>query len=285
MQGIDRPLELHARVSDSGNGDDRTNGTASASERSCPRSRVGVRAGRLTLKPAEHLRRPLVAMHLLDNIPWHSLAGPHAKYSSGTTEARRYASGFSPIIGFVNLRNPDFDALAESCASGEHFYCGGLSGAVPSGWRIEGETTASQMIWDGALPDADRAFAAIRLEPSHVAQILDLVAATQPGPFAERTIELGDYYGVFEGARLVSMAGERMAAGPLREISGVCTHPEFQGRGYARRLVEKLIRLEMQRNEIPFLHVTQDNSHARRIYERMGFRHHQEVTLQVISRE
>jgi predicted GNAT family acetyltransferase len=29
----------------------------------------------------------------------------------------------------------------------------------------------------------------------------------------------------------------------------------------------------------------QDNSHARRIYERMGFHHHQEVALQVITRE
>jgi ribosomal protein S18 acetylase RimI-like enzyme len=224
-------------------------------------------------------------MFLLDNIPWHSLSGPHAEYSSGTTEARRYMSGFSPIVGFVNPRNPNFNALVELCASGEHFYCGGLSGTVPAGWRIDGETTANQMVWKGALPDADRAFAGVRLGPSHVPQVLDLVAVTQPGPFAERTIELGDYYGVFEGERLVAMAGERMAAGPLREISGVCTHPDFQGRGHARRLIEKLIRLEMQRNEIPFLHVMQDNSHARRLYERMGFRHHQAMALQVISRE
>ncbi len=41
-------------------------------------------------------------MHFLDNIVWHSLAGPHAMYSSGTNEARRYAPGFSPIIGFAN---------------------------------------------------------------------------------------------------------------------------------------------------------------------------------------
>jgi GNAT superfamily N-acetyltransferase len=226
-----------------------------------------------------------MTLHLLDNIPWHSLAGPHARYSTGTSEARRYAPGFSPIIGFANVHNPNFGALAAVCVPGEHFYCGGLSAAVPPGWRVDAETMASQMLWDAALPAPDIALPTVKLGPSHVPQVLELVAVTHPGPFAERTIELGDYYGVFEGERLVAIAGERMAAGNLREISGVCTHPDFQGRGLARRLVEMLIRLELQRSEIPFLHVMQDNDRARRIYERMGFRHHQEVALQVITRE
>jgi predicted GNAT family acetyltransferase len=30
------------------------------------------------------------------------------------------------------------------------------------------------------------------------------------------------------------MAGERMQAGTLREISGVCTHPDVQGAGSRR---------------------------------------------------
>ena len=79
------------------------------------------------------------------------------------------------------------------------------------------------------------------------------------------------------------MAGERMYAGTLREISGVCTHPEFQGRGLARRLMVKLIRRQMQRNETPFLHVMRDNSNAHRLYERMGFRMHREPVIRVIS--
>ena len=226
-----------------------------------------------------------MTMHLLDNIAWHSLSGSHLKYSSGTSEARRYAPGFSPIIGFSNLNSPDFAALVEVCLPGEQFYCGGLAGEVPYGWRIEAETTMNQMVWDAAPPAANGELVAHRLGPDHVPQILELVAITQPGPFAERTIELGEYYGVFAGEQLVAMAGERMVAGPLREISGVCTHPDFQGRGLARHLVEKLIRLEMQHNKIPFLHVRQDNDRARRIYEKMGFRHHQERVVQVVSRQ
>jgi len=51
---------------------------------------------------------------------------------------------------------------------------------------------------------------------------------------------------VFEGERLIAMAGERMQAGQLREVSGVCTTPERQGRGLALRLMNRLIRREMQ---------------------------------------
>ena len=115
--------------------------------------------------------------------------------------------------------------------------------------------------------------------------MLDLVALTQPGPFGPRTGELGEYYGVFDGSRLVAMTGERFEAGALREISGVCTHPEFQGRGYARRLMALLIRRQMQRGQIPFLHVLGDNDRALRVYESMGFRHHQQTVFRVVSRE
>ena len=81
------------------------------------------------------------------------------------------------------------------------------------------------------------------------------------------------------------MAGERSYAGTLREISGVCTHPDFQGRGLAKRLMLKLIRREMLRNETPFLHVMRDNVGARQLYERMGFRNYREVVVRVVSRE
>jgi predicted GNAT family acetyltransferase len=58
------------------------------------------------------------------------------------------------------------------------------------------------------------------------------------------------------------MAGERMAAPGLHEISGVCTHPAHQGRGYARWLMLKLIRRQLLRGETPFLHVMRANEAA-----------------------
>lgn len=222
--------------------------------------------------------------HLLDNVVWHSLVGPQAVYATGTDEVRRYAPGFSPIIGFANPERPNFQALVPYCQPDEHFYCSGWSGAAPAGWQIEAETTMFKMVWESEMPAADEAPEAVRLGPEHARQALELATLTRPGPFGPRTVELGEYFGCFEGERLVAMAGERMHAGALREISGVCTHPDSQGKGLARRLMAKLIRREMQRGEMPFLHVMRDNSNAHRLYERMGFRVHQEAVVRVISR-
>lgn len=220
---------------------------------------------------------------LLDNIVWHTLSGPHAAYAAGTGEARRYAPGFSPLIGFANPRQPDFAALTACCQPGEHFYCDGWSGPAPAGWLVEAETTMFKMVWAGGMPAQDELPEARPLGAEHAVQALDLALLTRPGPFGPRTLELGEYFGCFEGERLIAMAGERMRAGTLHEISGVCTHPDAQGRGLARRLMLKVIRRQLQRGETPFLHVMRDNLGARRLYERMGFRNHRESVVRVVS--
>ena len=76
----------------------------------------------------------------------------------------------------------------------------------------------------------------------------------------------------------------KQTAGTLKEISGVCTHPALQGRGYARRLMHRLIRLQLARGQTPFLHVMHGNEAARALYARMGFRHHSDIAVRVVSR-
>jgi ribosomal protein S18 acetylase RimI-like enzyme len=226
--------------------------------------------------------------HLLDNIFWNTLNGLHAHLSSGTGRARRYAPGFSPIVGFPDPEQPDFAALAPFCEPGERFYCDAWSGPAPAGWRIEAESTMYRMVWDELTPDIDAAAAdvpePVLIVAEHAAQALELATLTRPGPFGPRTIELGDYFGYFDGGRLIAMAGERMAAPGLREISGVCTHPDHQGRGYARRLMLKLIRRQLERGETPFLHVMRANEAAHSLYLRMGFRDYRETVVRVVSR-
>lgn len=224
-------------------------------------------------------------MHpLLDNIFWHALTGPQAHCASGAGAARRYAAGFSPIAAFANAERPDFDDLAPHCGPDEHLYCGGWSGDAPSGWRIEAEATMFQMVWQAGTPAADDTLIAVRLGAEHAPQALELATLTRPGPFGLRTIELGEYVGCFDGPRLIAMAGERSHAGTLREISGVCTHPDFQGQGLARRLMERLIRTQLQRGETPFLHVMRDNVGAHQLYQKMGFRDRTETVVRVIAR-
>ena len=220
---------------------------------------------------------------LLDNIMWNSLSGLHARFAAGAGDARRYARGFSPIVGFRDPSHPDLAALAPFCEPGEQFYCDIWSGPAPSHCRIEKEATMLKMVWDGPIPPLDEAADAVPLSTMHAEQAVELAMLTNPGPFGIRTIELGEYFGYFEGSRLVAMAGERLAAGTLHEVSGICTHPQFQGRGFARRLTSKLVRRQMQRGEGSFLHVMTANTAARALYERMGFRNYRETVVRVIS--
>lgn len=221
---------------------------------------------------------------ILDNIFWHALTGAQAHFAQGEGGARRYARGFSPILAFARPDAPDFAALDGCCASGERFYCAGWSGAAPPGWTIEAETTMFRMFWDAPTPPPENVPEAQPLAGGDVPQMLGLTAITEPGPFGPRTIELGDYVGVREAGRLIAMAGERAQAAGFREISGVCTLPEAQGRGWAGRLMRILVARQLQRGQTPFLHVMRGNAHARQLYLRMGFRDHCETVVRVITR-
>lgn len=220
----------------------------------------------------------------LHNVFWTALTGPHAPWSAGTATARRYARGFTPLLAFAEMKQPDAQALLPFCESGEQFYCADWTAAAPTGWRVDFDGTMYRMAWDAELPAGDSAVEAVPLRPEHADQALQLAQLTRPGPFGPRTLEMGDYFGVFEGERLVAMAGERAHAPGLREVSGVCTHPDFQGRGLARGLMELLVRRQLLRGERPFLHVMTANTGAVALYKRMGFAIYRECALRVVTR-
>ena len=109
------------------------------------------------------------------------------------------------------------------------------------------------------------------LQVQDVEQMLALTRLTQPGPFLERTIQFGGYRGVFEGDKLVSMAGFRLNPMPFMEISAVCTHPDYLGRGFASALINDRIKAILEMEQIPFLHVATTNENAIKRYKALGF--------------
>ena len=215
---------------------------------------------------------------------WHCLAGPHARFATGEGGVRRYAPGFSPIVGFEDPRHPDFATLEKYCVPGDSFYTDIWDGDAPAGWRVDKDARMWKMVWDGPPPDDDGSGDARELRAEHAAQALELARLTNPGPFGIRTPELGEFFGFFDGDRLIAMAGERMCAGDFHEVSGICTHPRFQGRGLARRLTQKLVLRQMQRGKVSFLHVISSNQAARALYGKMGYRDYLETTVRVITR-
>ena len=112
--------------------------------------------------------------------------------------------------------------------------------------------------------------------------MLDLVARTEPGPFAPRTIELGTYLGIRRDGALVAMAGERLRVPGLTEISAVCTDPGHRGQGLASRLIRAVAAGIRRRGETPFLHVAGSNINAIRLYESTGFKVRTAITFAAV---
>jgi ribosomal protein S18 acetylase RimI-like enzyme len=105
----------------------------------------------------------------------------------------------------------------------------------------------------------------------NVPEMLVLTELTKPGPFLERTIDFGNYIGLFENNKLVAMAGERLHLNTHTEISAVCTDPKHLGKGYGAHLVSILCSNIIRTGRTPFLHVRKDNLRAIEMYKRLGF--------------
>ena len=100
--------------------------------------------------------------------------------------------------------------------------------------------------------------------------MLALAEVTKPGPFLPRTHELGAFYGVRIGGRLIAMAGERLKLPGYTEITAVCTHEDFRGMGLAAALIARVADGIQARGETPFLHVFSHNASAIAVYRRLG---------------
>jgi GNAT superfamily N-acetyltransferase len=220
----------------------------------------------------------------LDNIIWHALAGPHRHLSGCAGATRWYPGDIAPFIAVPTVDTcPDLDAaLAGGFRCPGHF-AGIVPRALPHGWRFSARSTILQMFpAPDRLPTPDDEGIRI-LGIADRPAMLALARAAFPDFFRGRTAELGDYFGIHDGAALVSMAGERLAHGKYQEISGVCTHPRYAGRGFARRLTQALMRRHRARGMASFLHVSETNVAARRLYESMGFAARASLTLATVE--
>ena len=208
----------------------------------------------------------------LDNPFWSSLTTRHAHIAQGGTLARRYPVAISPIAGLPGVGPANVAALQALVEVGDDMgIVGPLVPALPENWETLHESQITQMIRADRSPLPDRDIGASILGADDVAEMLALVEVTKPGPFRSRTIELGTYLGIREGGRLIAMAGERTWVGDFREVSAICTHPNAQGRGYARALMGRVINRMLRAGETPILHVESSNLRAIDIYLALGF--------------
>jgi len=233
-------------------------------------------------------RRSETVSHPLDRCIWHALAGRQAGFAHGNARALRYGTEYAPFAATIDDTPASLAGLPDIIPAGGAvalFTRDAL--AFPETIATLRRALVTQMILPpGALaagiPDPPPATRA--LTDDDVAAMTALVALTQPGPFANRTIVLGRYLGVFEDDTLIAMAGERMCLDGFVEISAVCTHPDHRGRGLAASLIATLARAAFKRGESPFLHAFADNTTALSVYRTLGFSTRASPHLAIVGR-
>jgi ribosomal protein S18 acetylase RimI-like enzyme len=218
----------------------------------------------------------------LDNPIWFALTTAHQHLARSHGLARRYPPEVSPFAAFLRPTEDAFVDLQRLVSPGEHVaFFTARPFDVPDGWQVDRSRWIDQMICEASLdlPPA----APLPLGSTDIPEMLELTAATEPGPFSAQTIQMGSYFGIrASDGRLVAMAGERLQSTAFAEISAVCTLPEFRGRGYARALVTFLAAQILAAGKTPFLHVKTENE-AKVVYQKIGFRLRSEIWLTVIS--
>jgi predicted GNAT family acetyltransferase len=212
----------------------------------------------------------------LDNPFWSSLNSRHRARARCTGNAARYPPEFAPFLGVANADMDASDALAALVEPGESVYLIGVAPRVSSEWKLEAFRPLAQMICTAPIPVIDGP-EVIELNEEHCADVLALTALVYPHYFRPRTMELGRYFGIYRDRRLAAMIGERMGTDTTQEMSAICTHPDFNGCGYARRLTALLTNDNLERGRLPFLHVSHENPRAKKLYEQMGYTHRPDV--------
>lgn len=225
--------------------------------------------------------------HPLDNVIWNALATRHAEFAQALGTVRRFVPDVSPLAGFAEPSRPDYDALAQLAGTGSIILFLDMPFQSRPGWNIVGGAPLVQMVWQsvGQLALRNSSAPIIQLGTADSAAMLALTSLTQPGPFGPRTHELGAFFGIQQEGQLIAMAGERLKVAGYTEISAVCTHPDYLGKGYGYALMSTVMHGIWARGETPFLHVRGDNARAIGLYERLGFRQRVAKHFVVLTRQ
>jgi predicted GNAT family acetyltransferase len=224
------------------------------------------------------------AMHPLDRPVWASLTTFHASLSTGGALARRFARDVNLFASTREDTPAALAALADLVDPQESVLVLQVPEIVipPDLVEVKVATGVQMVATRSSVSETTRDIRT--LTEDDAPEMLELATLTQPGPFLARTHTMGTFLGIRVDGRLVAMAGERMRFPGHTEVSGVCTHPDFRGRGLARHLSAAIAARIEARGDRAFLHAWKTNDSAISLYGGLGFEIRTDVNVAVLTR-
>ncbi len=213
--------------------------------------------------------------HPLDNMAWWALTGPQAELAETApgSPAQRFRRPIAPFSAVEHLDADGWGALADLVGPG------GVAilfradvPELPPGWTTAFHGQTIQYV-AGTLDPIDAALAEEieELGPDDSADMVDLTARTEPGPFSAETWRTGRYFGLRRAGRLVAMAGQRLQVDGWGEVSAVCVDASVRGQGLGAAMTLAAASAIAERGDQAMLHVAEDNHPAHRLYRQIGF--------------
>lgn len=223
---------------------------------------------------------------LLDNPIWQALSTTHAAFNEGDERLKYFYPEISPFVAMADWQEVD-RAYAETHLPADRgfFYIIRDKIQLPDSCRKAFTIPLWQMVMQQHVPFTVKDAIIQPLDYSHITAMIELTALTRPGPFTQRTIEFDNYIGIFENDQLVAMAGERLKVPGYTEVSAICTHPDATGKGYGAALLSIACARILEKGDIPFLHVRNDNIRAIKMYEKAGFSIRCEMDFAIFKKE
>ena len=209
---------------------------------------------------------------VLINPVWEALSSRQSHFNRGSQSLKYFPQDVSPFIGLKNWDTEDLVDLENNIPGNRSFsFMIAKEVTIPSSFEIIFSIPLYQMICTKLIPFSTTTTKIENLGEKDIPRMLALTELTKPGPFYERTIDFGNYIGIFKKEELIAMAGERLQLNGFTEISAICTKPEYLGKGYASLLLSKACERTIQEGNTPFLHVRKDNVRAIQVYQKLGF--------------